>query len=166
VSQLARIKGPTNKIRSELSKIKDSKFERAWLVQYKELVKYKHKFGHCNVPISYKTNPKLGGWVKTQRHYFKKNILSEDRIAKLNNIWFAWEMDWEAAWMIHYNELVEYKRENGDCNVSVGYIINPQLANWVKTQRAYFKKNILPEDHIAKLNQIGFTWNLTRQVPG
>jgi hypothetical protein len=74
-------------------------------------------------------------------------------------------MDWEAAWMTHYNELVKYKQENGDCNVSVGYITNPQLGGWVKTQRAYFKKNIHSEDHIAKLNPIRFTWSLTRQVP-
>jgi hypothetical protein len=38
----------------------------------------------------YKLNPALGIWVSTQRTSKKKGQLSEEQIAKLDDIGFAW----------------------------------------------------------------------------
>jgi hypothetical protein len=122
--------------------------------------------GDCNVTAQYKANPPLGTWVRRQRKYFKSNLLSKSRIAKLNEIGFTWEFIKEDDWIKRYKELVEYKHEVGDCNVPAQYQANPPLAYWVQRQRKYFKSNSLPEYRAAKLNEIGFAWESKRKNRG
>ncbi len=43
-------------------------------------------------------------------------------------------------WEKRYNELKEYKKQNGDTNVPRRYEPNPQLGVWVSNQRQYYKK--------------------------
>ena len=45
--------------------------EESWQVQYNELVEFKRKFGHCNVPR--RENRRLGNWVTRQRQRYKGN---------------------------------------------------------------------------------------------
>ena len=56
----------------------------------------------------------------------------------LDSIGFVWKfratpisVDWE----VRFQQLVEYKRVHGDCNVPQRYKANPQLGTWVITQR-------------------------------
>jgi hypothetical protein len=53
-----------------------------------ELVKYKEKNGHCNIPT---TNASLGKWISTQRTLFTSEKLKADRYEKLVGIGFAFE---------------------------------------------------------------------------
>lgn len=68
---------------------RESYLEDLWDKSYQELVAYSNHFGHCNIPISYEANPSLGAWAFTQKMAFKKGILSEDRIEKLNELGFS-----------------------------------------------------------------------------
>jgi hypothetical protein len=63
-----------------------------WMNRYNELVEFRNKTGHCNVPCKYEANKVLGYWVSTQRYSFKKGRLSKECIAKLNKIGFAWSV--------------------------------------------------------------------------
>jgi len=126
-----------------------------WMSRYNDLVEYKRKFGDCCVKKS--KDRTLASWVVRQRRLFKSNSLTEDCIAQLNELGFTWEVDNE-AWMTHYNNLVEYKREFGDCYVPSVYRPNPSLGHWVANQRAFYKNKSLAKDRVAKLNKIGFGW--------
>jgi hypothetical protein len=66
----------------------------------------------------------------------------------------------KCPWLKRYNELVDYKRDFGNCRVPQRYAPNPQLANWVRSQRVAFKDNLLVDDRIKKLNRIGFDWEV------
>jgi hypothetical protein len=156
----ARIRRTTHPLKPNPHTL-DDKTGDFWLTRYDELVKFKREFGNCNVPVVYKPNPQLGDWVQNQRRHFKNNYLSEDRIAKLNQIGFVWKI-LEDAWLTRYNELLEYKRTFGDCNVTFRYKQNPQLGQWVRGQRWNFKNKALSENRVAKLNQIGFLWKIKR----
>ena len=141
---------------------------KSWIACYNELVEYKREFGHCRVPQKYKPNPQLLAWVRTQRICFKKKSLSKDRIAKLNELGFVWQgkgiplsLPSKVDWATHYNELMEYKREYGNCNVPRGYKSNPRLGNWVNTQRKKYKSKLLSDDRIEQLNDLGFVWHIT-----
>ncbi|KAL7536840.1 LOW QUALITY PROTEIN: hypothetical protein ACHAXR_007432 [Thalassiosira sp. AJA248-18] len=68
---------------------RETYLEDLWDASYTELAAYKNHFGHCNIPISYDANPSLGAWAFSQRMAYKKNKLSEDRIAKLNELGFS-----------------------------------------------------------------------------
>ena len=47
-------------------------------------------------------------------------------------------------WEVRFQQLVEYKRVHGNCNVPCTYNANPQLGNWVNNQRA--KKETMSEE--------------------
>ena len=120
-----------------------------WKRQFEELVQYKRENGHCNAPQS----TPLGKWVKMQRENFRETqlraagnlpqnrtkprpTLSDERINLLNSIGFQWKVAPPAAgWEHRFDELVEYKRIHGDCNVPQAWPENRQLGRWVMKQR-------------------------------
>ena len=59
-----------------------------WNKRFMELVKYKEKNGHCNIPI---INVSLGSFISDQRRLFRSKKLKEDRYEKLVDIGFAFE---------------------------------------------------------------------------
>jgi len=70
-------------------------------------------------------------------------------------------------WNNKYNDLIEYKRLYGNCDVPTNFH-NKSLKNWVNNQRAqyrYFKhpelqkKSSMTLKRIQKLEQIGFNWH-------
>jgi hypothetical protein len=138
-----------------------------WLKRYNELVEYKRETGNSNVPKKYKSNPQLGTWVNTQRGAFRRESLAKDRNAMLNEIGFEWRLGPTpilCSWKTRYYELVEYKRDFGDCNVSGRYKPNPQLGTWVRWQRNQFKNKSLSKERIRKLNEIGFAWEILKDT--
>jgi hypothetical protein len=131
-----------------------------WSTRLVQLVEYKRVHGDCNVPCRYGPNVALGRWVAAQRLAKTKNFLIAEREAKLNSIGFVWDLvstDWDTRW----EQLVEYKQANGDCNVSLkqsGQHI--KLGTWVAKQRYLKKKTQLSDEREEKLNAIGFCWNI------
>lgn len=59
-------------------------------------------------------------------------------------------------WLNKFQQLFEYKKEYGHCNVSSTH--DKSLASWVQNQRTQYKKSKLSEERIARLNVIGFSW--------
>ena len=62
------------------------------------------------------------------------------------------------ACQIQFKRLQKYKDKHGDCNVKQRG--TGKLGNWVKTQRAFFKKGKLSSDNIQSLEGIGFNWRV------
>jgi len=71
--------------------------DEAWNQRYGELIEYKQKHGHCNVPFQYEPNKPLGNWVSTQRKQYRllqkghKSPMTTERIDKLEEIGFKWK---------------------------------------------------------------------------
>ncbi|KAL6057634.1 Helicase [Balamuthia mandrillaris] len=63
-----------------------------WKEHFQELVEFKERFGHCQVPVQWRENPRLGSWVKTQRAAWKKGKMSAERKSMLDSIAFVWEV--------------------------------------------------------------------------
>ena len=133
--------------------------EEAWEKNFLELKRFREEHGHCKVPWGYPQNPSLGVWVCDQRKKFKKGKLAEDRIARLEELGFVWDV-FEEVWEKNFLELKRFQEEHGHCKVPRGYPENPDLGCWVKHQREYFKSAKLAEDRIARLEEIGFVWNV------
>ncbi|WP_257615700.1 helicase associated domain-containing protein, partial [Chlamydia suis] len=134
-------------------------FEEEWEENFLELQRFREEHGHCKVPQRYPQNPQLASWVSSQRKDFKKGKISEDKIARLEELGFVWDI-FEEGWEENFLELQRFQEEHGHCKVPEGYPQNPQLAGWVKTQRKDFKKGKLSEDKIARLEELGFVWNV------
>lgn len=132
----------------------------------------------ANVPQKYAANHSLGVWVNKQRMEMKarlegsKSNMTEHRIDLLKRINFEWaKPKGQAAWDEKFQELVEYKREHGDCHVPTKHRNNRPLGRWVSTQRHMYKDYLRGHkpkslEHseikrrIAKLEAIGFAWSM------
>ena len=63
----------------------------AWERGFAALLKFKRREGHCRVRGLHREGKyKLGRWVAVQRG--KKNVMSPNRIARLNKIGFVWHV--------------------------------------------------------------------------
>ena len=141
-----------------------------WNERYEELIRYKKEFGHCVVPYHYKQNAKLALWVKRQRHQYKlkyegqHSTMSDEREAALEQLGFVWDSH-KAVWQERINELVEYRKKHGHCNVPAKFAENSQLAIWVKCQRRQYKlfcageRSNMTQARIEKLSEVGFVWD-------
>jgi len=63
---------------------------------------------------------------------------------------------YEKKWKAQFQDLLLYKKEHGHCDIPNTYPQNPTLCNWMKTQRALYKKRALQEKRIQRLEKIGF----------
>lgn len=96
--------------------------------------------------------------------------LTEDRIRRLNELGFVWSL--RDDWTKHYEELKEFKQENGHCNVPARYAKNRRLGIWVSAQRQQYKQQSasplegapratpLTQERIELLNELSFTWTI------
>lgn len=128
-----------------------------WEDRYRELVSFKQKHGHWDVPVNYVEMPKLRTFVSNLRHQMKAGKLSKDRLSLLEKIDF--QIDGEAAdkWSRSFDQLLEFKKTYGHCDVPYNYH-DRHLASWVAMQRHYKIKGLISGDREDKLNKIGFLW--------
>jgi len=68
-----------------------------WEERINELIAYRTKHGHCNVPAKFAENSQLAIWVKCQRRQYKlfcageRSNMTEARIKKLSEVGFVWD---------------------------------------------------------------------------
>ena len=72
-------------------------YDQIWNSQYKKLVDFKEKNGHCIVPRRYGQDMPLGRWVFTQRSSHNKNKTRADRKDLLDELGFIWQPNTHAA---------------------------------------------------------------------
>ena len=114
-----------------------------------KLAAFKAKHGHCRVPRKHPADPKLSGWVSTQRKCKKKleaghpsPQITAERVAKLEALGFEWvapSTD-EAGWETMRAKLAAFKAEHGHCQVPGKHSADPKLGSWVASQREFKKR--------------------------
>eukprot|EP00957_Ditylum_brightwellii_P144314 10994363-Ditylum_brightwellii.AAC.1 len=145
----------------------------AWANMYKELKDYVSTHGHALVPTKFTANPPLGHWVDHQRYLYRlkrygrsspKNMLSDDKIEKLDALNFVWDV-YDTQWEIRYKELQKFVLENGHANVPTD---ETSLGSWVSHQRHHYKQlqdkgpasSVMTQERIVKLEALGFVWKI------
>jgi hypothetical protein len=140
-----------------------------WNERYKELCHFVRKNGHCHVPIKLEENPLLSKWAKRQRYQYKlkkcrkHSTLTDDREDRLGKLGFVWDVH-ISTWDDRYQELCEFRRNHGHCNVHRSFNENPKLGSWVKCQRRQHslfrngKKSSVTPERISKLDALDFEW--------
>ena len=66
---------------------------KKWRTQYKKVIEFKRKNGHCIVPQRYQSDKSLGRWVDNQRRLFTQKKLPPHREELLNEIGFVWKVN-------------------------------------------------------------------------
>jgi len=68
-----------------------------------------------------------------------------------------------ARWEVRFEHLLRFKAIHAHCNVPFRYGLNKPLGGWVQKQRDLEKKGKLPKSRFERLDQVGFSWVLTRR---
>jgi hypothetical protein len=143
-----------------------------WQKHFDALVGYKREYGDVRVPRLYSKNAKLGEWVTDQRRQYKAKLegkpstLTDERKAQLDELGFIWKVRDRADWNDRYEQLLEFKKENGHCIVPQHYSRNRALGKWVAKQREQYRffregrHSFLTEERIDLLKSINFTWQI------
>lgn len=132
--------------------------EAVWEDMCKALVTYKNKYGDINVPKEYiLTNGKdLYVWVQSQKR--KCNILSKEKLSKLESIGFVFSKTKDEIWLENYKKYIDFKNKKSNFTPKE----KSAMQDWQKIQRRQYKNNKLSIDRIKKLEEIGFTWEFNR----
>ncbi|KAL3936620.1 MAG: hypothetical protein SGBAC_008097 [Bacillariaceae sp.] len=149
--------------------------ENQWLIQFKKLIDFKMRTGHCCVPHSFPEDPVLARWVKRQRYQYKKlnendptSTMTTHRIEELEAVGFVWHSH-AAAWLEKLNELKTFKESTGHCNVPSHFPANVQLSTWVKCQRRQYKLYIsgassnMTIQRFQSLERLGFVFDIRKK---
>ena len=132
----------------------------SWEENYTLLKEYIDLHKNSLVPVKtiYK-QVKLGEWCAKQRRIYHDNLLSFERIEKLNNINFAWDF-LDKRWDIMYEALLTFYNEHKHLKIPTNISINGNnLYTWANTQRKIYKEGRLDNIKIQKLNNINFIWD-------
>lgn len=170
--------------------------KESWDYQYKKLVRFSKKNGHCNIATSCTSPSSISIWMKTQRTLFRQNKLHPNRVKKLNQLNFEWDpTTWKTRlangddqWNARLEQLKAYKAKYGDCYVPQHYRGSSgksTLGHWVDKQRQIYRQwqvqnnntNIhqnkmnstitpspLIQSRIEKLDAIGFEWSAKHKM--
>ncbi len=124
-----------------------------WEARFSELLSYEAKHGDLNIPID--RTSALWRWISTQRIFKKRGKLAADRVRRLDEIGFIWDL-LESQWESRFCDLLAYKTEHG--NVDVPQSERTALGAWVATQRYARKNGEISPERIQRLDEIGFEW--------
>ncbi|MGQ9662547.1 MAG: helicase associated domain-containing protein [Kiritimatiellia bacterium] len=67
-----------------------SPMEEEWERMFEQLLQFRNKYGHCDVPEGWKKNPRLARWVQCQRQRKRLGRLPRARIERLGAVGFSW----------------------------------------------------------------------------
>eukprot|EP00581_Thalassiosira_minuscula_P008441 CAMPEP_0183708502 /NCGR_PEP_ID=MMETSP0737-20130205/4808_1 /TAXON_ID=385413 /ORGANISM="Thalassiosira miniscula, Strain CCMP1093" /LENGTH=465 /DNA_ID=CAMNT_0025936395 /DNA_START=226 /DNA_END=1620 /DNA_ORIENTATION=- len=168
-----------------ISESRAKALQTQWENRIQDLVKFKEKHGHCNVPLKGEDRD-LAKFVMNQRYYYKtrleqKNSLTSQRIEDLEKIGFVWTLKGrrdgdrflnnEEKWERNIEELKKFKDKFGHVNVAKSgeYV---ELGQFIGNQRYFYRRrlkgesNSLSDDRIQTLSDLGFEWKLRNKGSG
>ena len=131
-------------------------FHDQWVAMFDWLRSFHRENGHCKVPKT--QNVKLHAWVHEQRRKHRRDELDEKRAEMLRGIGFELASRGKATWEERFDELHDFQKAHGHCNVPATWRHNKRLGSWVYRQRKSFRAGTLPEDRVNALKELGLDW--------
>lgn len=150
-------------------KLKNSLFNQvietlkdSWEIHYKEVEEYSNKNGNSNIPARYKAVDGfgIGTWCVAQRVNYNKGLLSDQEIKKLQKLNFDFD-PYKTLFEIDFQELLKFKDTHGHVDVP---IMGNRLGRRVNKYRTYYRKEILNQEKIDRLTNIGFQFILKENI--
>jgi hypothetical protein len=133
--------------------------DQRFMSMYEQLLEFKAKYGHCDVPSRYKANKNLAIWVANVRARHKRKQISEQRLKMLERIGFCWTAE-RSKWQKMFEALNEFIAQNGHSIVPMVYDQCPELAVWIRNLRKDCRKGVVSKDKVEQLARIGFTFEV------
>lgn len=133
--------------------------EDEWQKSFDQLKDFSKKSKNCSPGRKTAADRDLTMWIGVQRATFRAGKMPADRIRKLESLQsWMWDPVLE-LWNQNYNDLVEFVAKKHRLPVKEREK-EKRLSTWVSVQRSRKKKERMPPDQIAMLNQVE-TWAWT-----
>jgi Helicase associated domain len=118
--------------------------------------------GHARVPVPYTVDGyRLGGWVNTQRDFYRRGTLDADHQHRLQEL-PGWTWDPHAdQWEEGFRRLQQYVELNSHTRIPRSYTVDGyKLGHWVNNQRTFHSKGRLEADRERRLLDLtGWRWD-------
>ena len=131
----------------------------SWDERYGQLVAFKAREGHCNVPTSYLEKTQLPIWLNNQRATQRTNRLSHERVERLTALGVEWEPN-DAAWEQRFRELRAVQEARGARAMFRRTI--PRTRCWASgcpTSVSSRSAGTLSRERINRLEGLGVVWD-------
>jgi hypothetical protein len=138
--------------------------DAVWEARLLELLAFRAKHGHVNVPRGGADDTKLATWVQNQRRFVRLGTLREDRVQRLEQCGIVWagaeerRREQHETWNRMLGALRAFKRTHGHVIVPRGWSVEPTLAGWLANQRFLRKKNELLPERERRLAEVDAAW--------
>ncbi len=119
-----------------------------------QLEKYKNILKN-NKEIKKNENQQLYDWINSQRINYRKNLISSERIVKLEEIGFRWNPT-DEKWMNIFNEIKSYLSKNKIDELDK----SSNLYQTITRIKKQYNSNKLSPEKINLLNSIDFSWEI------
>ena len=139
-----------------------------WDERFGQLKAFQERTGHLHVDIDWQLTDHLNvdidwqlkQWVRLQRRLERRGKLSSDRIRKLNEIGFDWNLTkGQRTWSIMLAKLRAFKRLHGHCDLKQQHAGQYVLQSWLDDQHRKFARNTLTSDRILELKELGIVFD-------
>jgi len=144
---------------------KKNDFSKKWDEDFELLKKYVSTYNKMPITNEVFENIKIDSWIKRQRLNYGKNILSQEKIKKLESIkLWKWTFDkknhFSKKWDEDFELLKEYVSLYNKLPIGTEIFKKNNIGFWRNTQRMNYRKNILSQEKIKKLESIKlWVWN-------
>lgn len=135
-----------------------NKHDAQWNAVYLALKAVYAETGDINFPPDH---PTYGPWLKTQKINFQRGVLSDKRIAALDELGLTWAEGHEERWDNTWEGLKAIFLKTGNANVPEDH---PTHGTWLSQQRASYHRGRLGADKIQALEAIGVVLNPKAQM--
>jgi len=125
---------------------------------------YREREGHLDVSTSHKeSDENLGRWLAYQKKIYKEGTLSDYNREQLEDLGVelgnnVTQTKFDANWETMFSCLRDYRKANGDCFVSQGYVTpkgGKALGEWLDRQRRVMDRGELLPSRKSKLEALG-----------
>lgn len=130
--------------------------DKIWKSRLKKLSDYKVKYGHTNVPSSWKEDRLFSRWISELRLEYKKGLLPKEKIESLNELDFEWEPINAKEWELMLVELKNFRERYNHLEVPSDKAAYLYLYQWMSYIRT--KIRTIESSRRKELSDIGFEW--------
>ena len=130
-----------------------------WEERFQQLLRFRDKFGHCDVPYDYTEDMALARWVTFQRFQEGRKTLSTVKRAQLNAVGFSWDLRRD-AWDEMCARLEAQVQREGPHLLGASKIGDRRVEKWLEAQRGWYRSGRLRGDRAERLERLGIVWNL------
>lgn len=142
-----------------------ARVEAAWEARLEQLKMYVQQHGHARMTRSTAPSRGLVNWLHQQRHSMAEGALPLHQAEALTQLGVTplEPVSNGDRWEMQRQKLESFASKHGHCEPALVLHSDKNLREWVRHQRAKHDQGELTPGQIAKLEQMGFSWEESGQ---